>query len=256
MQSNRTTQKKWRAGKAPNFDELLAKVRGETKVETAAKEEAERLKKLPLPAPKTEGKYEARIVQALVEILTGTPTIAKPQIIEMPETIYQPITLVLSSTQQFYYRVTPDSCSCDGWFYSSQRYGAGKCRHHTLAFPEIAAQNNKIVEGLKEAAKKPRTVEPVQAKASKPKIVVRNAEDFHDLSKAQMKELGARIESKLKKEYALFDYALVRADNQSITLKYVYKEEHSQAEEAQVQAMIKAAKALTPEGVSVCASCM
>jgi hypothetical protein len=255
MKSNRTIQKKWRAGKAPNYDELLAKVRGDAKAETAAKEEAERLKKLPLPEPKTEGKYEARIVQALVEIMTGKPTIAKPQIIEMPETIYQPITLVLSSTLQFYYRVTPDSCSCDGWFYSKQRYNVGKCRHHTAAFPDHAAKNNKILEGLKAAAK-PRAFEPVQAKASKPKIVVRNAEDFHDLSKAQMKELGARIESKLKKEYALFDYALVRADNQSITLKYIYKEEHSQAEEAQVQAMIKAAKALTPEGVSVCASCM
>jgi len=255
MESNRTTQKKWRAGRAPNFDELLAKVRGETKAETAAKEEAERLKKLPLPEPKTEGKYEARIVQALVEIMTGKPTIAKPTQIQMPETLYEPITLVLSSTGQFYYRVTPDSCSCDGWYYSKQRYNVGRCRHHTLAFSEQAVQNNKIIEGLKAAAK-PRALEQVQAKASKPKIVVRNAEDFHDLSKAQMKELGARIESKLKKEYALFDYALVRADNQSITLKYVYKEEHSQAEETQVQAMIKAAKALTPEGVSVCASCM
>ena len=159
-------------------------------------------------------------------------------------------------TEQFYYRVTIDSCTCKGWHFSIERYGIGKCRHHTLAFPEIAAQNNKIVEGLKEAAKKPLAIEPVQAKASKPKIVVRNAEDFHDLSKAQLKELGARIESKLKKEYALFDYALVRADNQTITLKYVYKEEFSQAEDAQVQAMVQAAKALTPKGVSVCASCM
>lgn len=256
MNSNRTTQKKWRAGKTPNFDELLAKVRSQpSKEEQAAKDEIERLKKLPLPEPRTEGKYPAMIVRALVEILTGTPTIATPTQIQMPETIYQPITLVLSSTEQFYYRVTPDSCTCKGWYFSKEKYSVGKCRHHTLAFPEQAVQNNKIIDGLKAAAK-PRAVEQVEAKACKPKMVVHNAEDFHDLSKAQLKELGTRIEHKLKGEYAIFDYALVRADNQSITLKYVYKEKHSQAEEAQVQAMIKAAKALTPEGVSVCASCM
>lgn len=255
MNQNRTTQKKWRAGKAPDYNELLAKVRGETKAETAAKEETERLKRLPLPTPTSEGKYEARVVQALFEIMTGRPTMGKPQLVVMPETIYEPISLVLSSTEQFYYRVTINSCTCKGWHFSVQRFNVGKCRHHTAAFPEQAAKNEKIIEGLKAAAK-PRAVEQVKAKAIKPKMVVHNSEDFHDLSKAQLKELGTRIESKLKKEYALFDYALVRADNQSITLKYVYKEEHSQAEEAQVLAMIKAAKALTPEGVSVCASCM
>ena len=256
MEPNRTTQKKkWRAGKAPNYDELLAKVRSQPSIEEqAAKDDIERLKKLPLPEPKTEGKYEARIVQALVEILTGTPTLAKPVQIQMPETLYEPITLVLSSTEQFYYRVTPDSCSCKGWYFSKERYNVGKCRHHTLAFPEIAAENNRIIEELK-ASKKPRAFEQVKSKASKPKIVVRNAEDFHDLSKNQLHDLADRIEEKLK-DFDLFDYATIRADTQTITLKYVYKEEHSQAEEAQVQAMIKAAKALTPEGVSVYASCM
>lgn len=172
--------KKWRAGKIPDYDALLASAREKTEAErlmetaqaskatperkaaiaaeaerlaSPARKEAERLKeqaaKLPLPPLQGEGKYEARVVQALVEILTGRPTQIRPQKIEMPETIFEKIVLVLSSTEQFYYRVTESSCTCKGWHYSMQRYGIGKCRHHTLAFPEIARENARQIEQMK-----------------------------------------------------------------------------------------------------------
>lgn len=61
MNSSRTTQKGWKAGIAPDFDAMLAKIRADRAIE-AAKTEAERLKKLPMPEPTTEGMYEVRIV--------------------------------------------------------------------------------------------------------------------------------------------------------------------------------------------------
>lgn len=100
-----------------------------------AQAEAERIKaKLPLPPAASEGMFEVRFVQALVEIMTGRATIAKPDMIKMPETLYEPIALVLSSTGQFYYRVTPQGCTCKGF---SRRM---ICRHFKAAFPELAAQ--------------------------------------------------------------------------------------------------------------------
>jgi predicted nucleic acid-binding Zn finger protein len=174
--------KKWRAGKRPDYDALLAsageKIEAERMKETAqaaskatperkaaiaaeaerlaspARKEAERLKeqaaKLPLPPLQGEGKYEARVVQALVEILTGRPTQIRLQKIEMPETIFEKIVLVLSSTEQFYYRVTEQGgCTCKGWHFSLQRYGIGKCRHYYIAFPEQAAQNMARIDAMK-----------------------------------------------------------------------------------------------------------
>ena len=100
-----------------------------------AQAEAERITaKLPLPPAASEGMFEVRFVQALVEIMTGRATVAKPDMVKMPETPYEPIVLVLSSTGQFYYRVTPQGCTCKGYIFR------GKCRHFKAAFPELVAQ--------------------------------------------------------------------------------------------------------------------
>jgi hypothetical protein len=101
----------------------------------SAQAEAERIKaKLPLPLAASEGMFEVRFVQALVEIMTGRATVAKPDMVKMPETPYEQIALVLSSTGQFYYRVTPQGCTCKGFVYR------GKCRHFKAAFPELVVQ--------------------------------------------------------------------------------------------------------------------
>lgn len=100
-----------------------------------AQAEAERIKnKLPLPPASSEGMFEVRFVQALIEIMTGRAITAKPDMVKMPETPYEQIALVLSSTGQFYYRVTPQGCTCKGFFYSNT------CRHFKAAFPELVAQ--------------------------------------------------------------------------------------------------------------------
>ena len=100
----------------------------------SAQAEAERIKaKMPLPPAASEGMFEVRFVQALVEIMTGRATVAKPDMVKMPETPYEQIALVLSSTGQFYYRVTPQGCTCKGFVYR------GKCRHFKAAFPELVA---------------------------------------------------------------------------------------------------------------------
>jgi hypothetical protein len=100
----------------------------------SAQAEAQRIKaKMPLPPAASEGMFEVRFVQALVEIMTGRATVAKPDMVKMPETPYKQIALVLSSTGQFYYRVTPQGCTCKGFVYR------GKCRHFKAAFPELVA---------------------------------------------------------------------------------------------------------------------
>lgn len=109
----------------------------------------ESARKMPQPQ-ETEGKFEVRFAQVLVEIMTGRPTIAKPDMIKMPEPEkFEPLALVLSSTEQFYYRVTPSHCPCQGWYWSNVRYGIGKCRHHTQAFPEVAMENTRRIEQIK-----------------------------------------------------------------------------------------------------------
>jgi len=101
----------------------------------SAQAEAQRIKaKMPLPPAASEGMFEVRFVQALVEIMTGRATAAKPDMVKMPETDYEPIALVLSSTGQFYYRVTPQGCTCKGFTYRKT------CRHFKAAFPELVAQ--------------------------------------------------------------------------------------------------------------------
>ncbi len=105
------------------------------RVKANAQAEAQNVtEKKPLPPSFSEGMFEVRFVQALVEVMTGRPTTAKVDMIKMPETIYEPIALVLSSTGQFYYRVTPQGCTCKGYAYRKI------CRHFKAAFPELAAQ--------------------------------------------------------------------------------------------------------------------
>jgi hypothetical protein len=140
-------------------------------VATQALGEAQRMqekaRKMPQPQ-ETEGKFEVRFAQALIEIMTGRPTIARPDMIKMPEPEkFEPLALVLSSTAQFYYRVTPSYCPCQGWFWSVERYGIGKCRHHTMAFPDMAKENSARIEEIK-AQKKASA--PARKAKSKPKV--------------------------------------------------------------------------------------
>ena len=113
----------------------------------------ESARKMPQPQ-ETEGKFEVRFAQVLVEIMTGRPTIAKPDMIKIlePEK-FEPLALVLSSTEQFYYRVTPSYCPCLGWYWSNVRYRIGKCSHHTQAFPEVAMENTRRIEQIKSQKK-------------------------------------------------------------------------------------------------------
>ncbi len=244
MQTLRTTRKSWTAGRAPDYSAWLARIKAE-KEEKAAKDEAERLKNLSLPKPTTEGKYESRIVQALVEIMTGRPTTAKPQKIEMPKTIYEPIVLELSSTKQFYYRVTPRSCTCKGWHYSIQKYGIGKCRHHTDAFPHQAAKNETQIEKIKAARKGISSAKAVRSKESR------------DLAPAEMKALATKLNNSLK-GHPRFKYVLPKIEGiQSFEIRYSTDDQligENPQEEAEVESMIQMAKSLVPAGVSVYAS--
>jgi hypothetical protein len=132
-------------------------------------EEAKRQQKMARELPSavsSEGKFEYRVVQALIEIMTGRPTTARPDMIWMPRNEEsEPQAMVLSSTEQFYYRVTPSHCPCKGWFYSMGSYGMGKCRHHTLAFPEIARENAARIAGIKDR----KTAEAQAKKKAKPR---------------------------------------------------------------------------------------
>jgi hypothetical protein len=120
-----------------------------------------------LPSPvSSEGMFEFRFVQAFIELLTGRLTTTRPDVIWLPKfKESEPLALVLSSTEQFYYRVTPSHCSCRGWFYSKGSYGMGKCRHHILAFPDIARENAAMIEGLRAR----RRAEAQAKKKAKPK---------------------------------------------------------------------------------------
>jgi len=124
----------------------------------SAQAEAQRIKaKLPLPPASSEGMFEVRIVQALVEVMTGRATVAKPDMVKMPETPYEQIALVLSSTGQFYYRVTPQGCICKGFAYRKS------CRHFKAAFPELVAPrenengSERRLEGSKVKAPSPKS---------------------------------------------------------------------------------------------------
>ena len=158
----------------------------------SAQAEAERIKaKMPLPPAASEGMFEVRFVQALVEIMTGRATVAKPDMVKMPETPYEQIALVLSSTGQFYYRVTPQGCTCKGFVYR------GKCRHFKAAFPELVAQreNGNCSESRLEGRK-------VKAPSQKSKT-----------GRKEPENLPALADSKRVKEYEEYlqnDYAAHR----------------------------------------------
>ena len=138
--------------------------KGASQAAEVAKGQQEAVQRLPSPVS-SEGIFEFRFVQAFIELLTGRPTTARPDVIWLPKfEESEPLALVLSSTEQFYYRVTPSHCSCRGWFYSKGSYGMGKCRHHTLAFPDIAGENAARIEGMRARRKA-----EAQAKKAKPK---------------------------------------------------------------------------------------
>jgi hypothetical protein len=102
--------------------------------------------------PREDGKFNCVAVAEMVEILTGKVRKTAAKKIDLNGIN---ISLILSSKEDGYYRVTPDSCTCKGWHFSQQKYGIGKCRHHTLAFPEEAAQNAQslaMVEGPRKLA--------------------------------------------------------------------------------------------------------
>jgi hypothetical protein len=133
-----------------------------------AQAEAQRIKaKMPLPPAASEGMFEVRFVQALVEIMTGRATTAKPDMVKMPETPYEPIALVLSSTGQFYYRVTPQGCTCKGFAYRKI------CRHYKAAFPELVAprENGNVSERRPEGRKVKAPSQKFKACRKKPESV-------------------------------------------------------------------------------------
>jgi len=158
----------------------------------SAQAEAQRIKnKLPLPPAASEGMFEVRFVQALVEIMTGRATVAKPDMVKMPETPYESIALVLSSTGQFYYRVTPQGCTCKGFAYRKS------CRHFKAAFPELVSpRENGNGSGSRLEGR------PMKAPAPKPKA-----------GRKKPELLPALANSKRVKEYEYYlqnDYAAHR----------------------------------------------
>jgi hypothetical protein len=142
---------------------------------TNGQAEAQRIKaKMPLPPAASEGMFEVRFVQALVEIMTGRATVAKPDMVKMPETPYESIALVLSSTGQFYYRVTPQGCTCKGFVFRNT------CRHFKAAFPELVApRENRIGSGSR------REVRQVKAPSPKSKAGRKNTESVPALANSK-----------------------------------------------------------------------
>ena len=166
--------------------------RAADRMAASAQAESERIKaKLPLPPAASEGMFEVRFVQALVEIMTGRATVAKPDMVKMPETPYEQIALVLSSTGQFYYRVTPHGCTCKGFVYR------GKCRHFKAAFPELVAQRENG-----SGSESRREVRQVKAPSQKSKAGRKNTESIPALADSK------RV--KEYKEYLQNDYAAHR----------------------------------------------
>jgi len=177
-------------------DEMLAEQQRMRQVAdrmaAGAQAEAERIKaKMPLPPAASEGMFEVRFVQALVEIMTGRATVAKPDMVKMPETPYEQIALVLSSTGQFYYRVTPNGCTCKGYLYR------GKCRHFKAAFPELVAQQ----EDGNGSERRPES-HPMKASTPKPKSGRRKPESVPVLANSK------RVKD--YQEYLQNDYAAHR----------------------------------------------
>ncbi|VVB63479.1 Uncharacterised protein [uncultured archaeon] len=201
---------------------------------TKEQSKAERFKaKKPLPPAESEGKYEVRFAQLLTEIMTGKPTNAKPQLIKMPETVYEPIALVLSSTEQFYYRTTPNHCPCEGWFYSVERFGKGKCRHHTLAYPEQAARNATEIERIKAEKKEAgRVREKTKALASP-----------IDAIKAALQERGLKVSG-------------VRANAcDSVTIRIPFRDTPTAEDERQEDLILQTARRAAP-GARIVVSAM
>jgi len=144
MKAQNNVSDKEKAKFMKNVQEYAAKHHG-------AKAQTQPVQAEPKPIGYQPPKEEITLsaVQSLVYMLTGQTCQSRPNKVIMPEGTWGRVCLVLSSQHNLYYRVTPDSCTCQGWFFSSRKYGAGKCRHHTLAFPEEAAKNCQIIADLK-----------------------------------------------------------------------------------------------------------
>jgi hypothetical protein len=178
-------------GRKPSWivEEMKAEAQRIKKALGEARRLQEKARKMPQPQ-ETEGKFEVRFAQALIEIMTGRPTIAKPDMIKMPEAEkFEPLALVLSSTAQFYYRVTPSYCPCQGWFWSVERYGIGKCRHHTLAFTEIARENSARIEEIKASRKVSSSARKVK---NSPKASATSSDDPGEPLLSDAERLGFR----------------------------------------------------------------
>lgn len=209
-------------------------IKGANQTATKAKKETSTIRpKMPLPPAESEGKYEVRFAQLLTEIMTGKPTSARPQLIKMPETVYEPIALVLSSTEQFYYRTTPNHCPCKGWFYSVERFGIGKCRHHALAYPERAARNATEIERIK--------AEKKLAARARPKTKVPSSPI--DAIKAALQERGLKVSG-------------VRATAcESVTIRIPFKDTPTAEDDRQEDLILQTARRAAP-GARIVVSAM
>jgi len=95
-----------------------------------------------------DGKFSIESVNSMIEILSGRIRKTNAKRVNFELASGTEICMMLSSKNDGYYRTTADSCTCKGWHYSIQKYGVGKCRHHTEAFPEEAKENAEILQRL------------------------------------------------------------------------------------------------------------
>jgi hypothetical protein len=102
--------------------------------------------------PGTANTYPIAAVQSLMSIFSGKPYNKVPKRIYLPDPATgenRGICLSRSNSYPIYYRTTPTSCACAGWYWSTYRYSVGKCRHHTEAYPEQAKYNAAQIDLIK-----------------------------------------------------------------------------------------------------------
>lgn len=78
---------------------------------------------------------------------------------------------------------------------------------------------------------------------------MRVSNEIRDLGKSELDELKGKIES----QFGKYPLSLI---THWLGLRHRYKEEYTEDEEAHINKMIQDAKALTPQGVEIYASCM
>jgi len=118
--------------------------------------------------PRTANTYPISAVQSLMSIFNGKPYNKVPKMIYLPDPATgenRGICLTRSNSYPIYYRTTPTNCACAGWYWSEYRYGVGKCRHHTEAYPEQAKYNAAQIDLIKsQKAEEKATSAPKKAK--------------------------------------------------------------------------------------------